>query len=621
METSSDTGVFENGIYPKKPVWNLKKGGRALFEKKKDAYDFAIQSAENQCAGRRILLLGTREDGQTFEAHGIGEYQRVESEAAFLDEIRKAPAYGILCQELKEEGPLWDLGWKDYQDYFVLSRSAEYVKRLLYRPLTKEEEAAPICIMTNSSAGLMPTIFTQIEELYENMPERQIKCYIFHSSDAREAFESLRRASEVFPNIELISVIPPNEAIYDEFCSIASWGGRQWPKNVFYWICAHLYLPETMDRVFYFNAGDVMFDGDLAPFYFDDFEGNALLAGGMDWPQNFCKEISPSGEVVRFSQEDFWNSDSLDRINGLLVGGFNASSILINLDYMREHGYTEQTYIDFVHRINEKFPEAHILAEQGLMSVFFQDHTKFYGLKVFQDAWFRPFNLQNFYFSFTEGVEPYYDVAIFHFTSPDKPWVADVANTFILSKEEPRWGLASYTERNQRFYDKWYGYYLRGQLRLNARSYLMQQHQRHVENLNLRNRLFLEAIEMHLAALYPMHLRTVNGGFWLQISLSADGALHYEVLCHWGPPSICLHFENDWNQRPEKEILSKQAVAADRKDALSVSLLTDGLGCFYQLPSYDTKSAILYLRRLIDITLPLLRQTGLVDDECYLMLQ
>ena len=314
-------------------MWNLKKGGRALFEKKKDVYDFAIQSAENQRGARSLLVLGSEIDEKILTAHGLGVHQRYESEEALAEELAKAPAYCILCQDPEEETALQECGLEDYKDYFVISRSAEYVDRLLQRPLPPGAETATMHIMASSTAELMPTIFTQLEELYENMPQRDIKFYVFHSPQANAAFQELKLQAQVFPNIELISIVPRVEK-YEKMRSMWTWGW--WPDETAYWICAHLYLPENLDRVLSVNAGDVMFDGDLAPFYFEDFEGKPLIVT-MEQPIGY-QSIDEEGRVHGFSRDDLWNASSQQR-EMILQGLFNSGSVLINLQYMREHRF------------------------------------------------------------------------------------------------------------------------------------------------------------------------------------------------------------------------------------------------------------------------------------------
>ena len=603
---------------PQQPVWNLKKGGRALFEKKKDVYDFAIQSAENQCGARRLLVLGSEIDEKILTAHGLGVHQRYESKEALVEELAKAPAYCILCQNPEEETAFQECGLEDYKDYFVISRSAEYVDRLLQRPLPPGAETATMHIMASSTAELMPTIFTQLEELYENMPQRDIKFYVFHSPQANAAFQELKLQAQVFPNIELISIVPRVEQ-YEKMRSLWSWAW--WPNETAYWICAHLYLPEDLDRVLCVNAGDVMFDGDLAPFYFEDFEGKPLIVT-MEQPFGY-QSIDEEGRVHGFSRDDLWNASSQQR-EMILQGLYNSGSVLINLQYMREHRFTEDTYYEYAKKIHAAFPDVKIWLDQGIMSAYFGDRMKRYGLAApFQDAWFRPYNFVLFFFDGDYTSSPYYRPRIVHFAGfhTVKPWLSEYAVTFHPGAGEPTAMAGDYPEAKRVYYEKWFGYYIRGQLRLDARSYLTRCQARHVDELNLRNRQFLALVEQEIQKAAALSLPVVKGGFWLTIPLSEDGALHYEILCKWGPPAVCLHFEGAWYQRAEKGVVSQQAVARDREDPLGIALISDHVGCFYQLPAYDERLAVLYLRRLIRITLPLLRRAGILDDAHYLMLQ
>ncbi len=603
------------------PVWDLKKGGRELFEKKKDVYDFAIQSAENQRESRRLLVLGSETDDQLLIAHGIGEHQRVENEDALADELAKNPAYCILCSDPEKETALKERGFADYKDYFVISRSAQYVDELLRRPLPPGAETATMHIMTSCDAKLMPQVFIQLEELYENMPNRKIKFYVFHAGISRPAFDELKAKAGIFPNIDVISVVP-DEAAYDKMLGMASWGW--WPKEMFYWICAHRYLPEDVERLLCVDAGDVMIDGDISPFYFDDFEENALIAT-MEGV-NAYQEITPHGEVKNYTPENLWHGTQ-EQQELIWHGTFNSGVVLLNLEYMRAHGYTEKNYMEFCAKISQHKPGEQIFGDQALMSMFFLGKIKYYGQKIMPDEWFRPYNFVLYFFDGRYLFEPYYHPALIHFAGmyTAKPWLTDYARTFRIGTSEERAKINDYQDVMRSYYEKWSGYYIRAQLRLNTQKYLAHFVEQQREIVVSRAKCFLELLKLRVLMNVPYAGISVSGidpandNSYIFFPLTQDNLLHYEILCTTaGSVYVCLHFEGGWHQNPAKQSITEQAGVLDREDPVDIALTVDHTGCFYRLLDYDDQKALLYLRRLVKLTLPLLHQKKLIDDAAYL---
>ncbi len=610
---------LEGAFNSQESVWNLKEGGgKNLFEKKKDIFDFCIQSAENLRCGRIVVIFGLGKATNIFKDRGFYDYKYIEKEEELLMLLERERAYVIFSSDITFEERIQNLGLKEYQDYFVLSRSAEYVKKILYHPLPAHVEEKPMHIGACSSAEYMPNIFPQLEQLYEILPNRKINFYVFHSRKAQWSFDELKANSKVFPNINVVSVVPEDEDIYEKIrITICPWS--KWPTNTLYWICAHKYLPAEVDRFLRIDAGDIMFDDNFDAFYYDDFQDNALIST-MTVPTQY-REIDSNGRFVKFSSQDLWSGNPL-YVGKILHGTINPGVTLVNLDYMREHGYTEQTYLDFGNKLIQHYPQGNIWLDQGLMSAFFVDKTKFYGLDTLQDGWFRPFQFV-FVFDEFEDFKPYYHPIIIHFCGLNtvKPWETEYANAFLPQNKEARARVATYRGIKKEYYEKWFGYYIRSQLRLNATGYLERCNKQYIASLDLRNKLFLELVEVKIRSLYKVPIDIVNGGFYLHIPISASGGLHYEIWCQWGHPAVCLHFENEFYKHNKKTHIIEQAVMCDKRDPLNVSLKGDHLGCGYLMPAYDAKMTLLYLRRLINITLPILRQTEIIGEEYFLSLQ
>ena len=113
----------------------------------------------------------------------------------------------------------------------------------------------------------------------------------------------------------------PDAEIYDE---LAKYGGR-WPGEAYFSIGAHLYLPESVDRVLYLDAGDVIVLEDISPYYDCDFEGKSLLVTASRFKMR-------NNRFVPMEQEDL--QDIKEGLPGILRGIFNSGSYVMNLAQM-----------------------------------------------------------------------------------------------------------------------------------------------------------------------------------------------------------------------------------------------------------------------------------------------
>lgn len=122
--------------------------------------------------------------------------------------------------------------------------------------------------------------------------------------------------------------------------------GQSWPGEAYYSICAHLLLPDNIDKILYIDAGDILIMGDIEDYYHYDFQGKSLVVTGRRYKLR-------EGNLEQFSTEDL--SDWKGGFFEILRGVFNSGSYVMNLDQMRKDKRTLGDYLYLSKKLGQLF--------------------------------------------------------------------------------------------------------------------------------------------------------------------------------------------------------------------------------------------------------------------------
>ena len=153
-------------------------------------------------------------------------------------------------------------------------------------------------------------------------------------------------------------IFVPHAELYSELAKY----GNGWAGEAYYSLCAHLLLPESIDRVLYLDAGDTLVIGDIEPYYHCDFQGKSLVVTGGRY-----KLLE--GKLELFDTADL--GDWEEGLPGILRGIFNSGSYMMNLDKMRKDERTLADYQYLCGKLRELLgKDNHMIywGDQGLLS-------------------------------------------------------------------------------------------------------------------------------------------------------------------------------------------------------------------------------------------------------------
>lgn len=177
--------------------------------------------------------------------------------------------------------------------------------------------------------------------------------------------------------------------------------------------CIHEQLPESVDRILYVDAGDLLILGDIAPFYNDDFDGNLILAA------NIKRNIG--GKSLVYENKDL--SDP-EKFMYILEGSFNSGSYMINIKKFRQIGIGIDFYLDVVETCKTVIGEDNhkiYWGDQGLLSVCFAGYIKYWGYPECKFMPTSPYNFMMGWYGIFD-IEPPYNPTIVHYVACEKPW-------------------------------------------------------------------------------------------------------------------------------------------------------------------------------------------------------
>lgn len=267
-------------------------------------------------------------------------------------------------------------------------------------------------IMTSCDNNLIRYVTIQIYSISASLKTSIVHFYLLHRDISDESLQILEALCNRLGNI-LFHAIRVTEA--EKYDAIAKHGGG-WCGEAYFPICAHQLLPEYVERVLYVDAGDVIFTGDISPFYNSDFEGQALIATSIRYKVR-------DQVLVPYEEKDLY--EITEGFPGICRGLFNSGSYIMNLNKLRDAQLTIDDWLDFSQMLCElsgKQDTSHIYwGDQGFMSAAFVGDIKIYNYPQIKNLWHMPYNFCLWYYD-RMNVSPAYSPAIVHFAGAQKPW-------------------------------------------------------------------------------------------------------------------------------------------------------------------------------------------------------
>ncbi len=296
-------------------------------------------------------------------------------------------------------------------------------------------------IITSSDSGLLPYIPIQLQSIADTIKNQHVNFFLLHDGVGGSEISKFERQCTEYRNISFYNI----EIRDDRYKKLAKlWGG--WSSPAYYPLFAHMFLPEGIDRALYIDAGDTLFVGDPTDYYETDFNGNALIVTPALYK-------SVEGEIVLYEEKDLGNVQNL---KGIVRGLFNSGSYVINLNHMRNLGYTVDDYIGFAEALSKAVSTDNggaYWGNQGLLSAMFVGSLQGYNYPDVKNILYMPNNFCMWFFDFTND-KPWYSPNIIHFAGSEKPWrmkypislkmIGDKQNNESISMDSLKIGQAEY---------------------------------------------------------------------------------------------------------------------------------------------------------------------------------
>ena len=235
-------------------------------------------------------------------------------------------------------------------------------------------------IMTSCNNNSAMYIMPQLLSIAENLSQYKIEFYLFHYRIPPNIIERIKTYADELKCITFNEIVIEDVEPYIE---LTKYGGP-WPPEAYFSLCCHEYLSEDIDRVMYIDAGDIIINGDISEYYFDDFEGKSIIAT--------LQNKKSDGSV--YTKDDFGNPEYLRIITEL--GIINSGSYIINLNQLRADGISMADYLYLALALRENSPTGEKLyfGDQGFISVAFAGDIKYFGYPKIIDPEYMPYNFQ-----------------------------------------------------------------------------------------------------------------------------------------------------------------------------------------------------------------------------------
>ena len=276
-----------------------------------------------------------------------------------------------------------------------------------------------INIMTSCDDNLAKYILPQIASINENLDKYDVRFYLVHTRVRQENVELIKEYTVNQTHITFYEIkINENIPFYE---SLVASGGGQWPCEAYFTLRVQDYMPDDVDRVMYIDAGDVIINGDIAPYYFGEFNDRSIIATPLGFKTN----------PVTNEKELFTNDDVLTVSNGSL---FNSGSYILNVEKFRKNGYTIDDYLYLADLLNKNTKPGSMafFGDQGFLAAAFVGDVKFFAYPEIKDPSYMPYNFRSSYWGLFKN-EPSYTPVVLHYAIISKPWVVRFSEEVINS--------------------------------------------------------------------------------------------------------------------------------------------------------------------------------------------
>lgn len=260
-------------------------------------------------------------------------------------------------------------------------------------------------IMSSSNNNLVSYITIQLYSISNNLNDSIIDFYLFHRDISPQNLDLLDSLCKNLNNIHFHSVIVPEPEKYD---ILAKHGGG-WVGEAYFSLCAHLLLPDSVSRVLYIDAGDVIILDDIMPYYNCDFNDKALIVTAARY--KLC-----NNEPVSYEETDI--DDLNEGFPSICRGIFNSGSYVMNLNKIRAAQLTIDDFLDFAQILcnhsGKKDTSKIYWGDQGFLSAAFVGDVKIFNYPHIRNLWYMPYNFCLWYYHSIQESPPY-QPAIVHF--------------------------------------------------------------------------------------------------------------------------------------------------------------------------------------------------------------
>jgi lipopolysaccharide biosynthesis glycosyltransferase len=274
--------------------------------------------------------------------------------------------------------------------------------------------------MTSCDNNLVKYLLPQLVSIEKNLSKYDVHFYLAHSRIEADSLQMLESFIKENTGITFHEAKVENTSFYE---SLVMYGGGQWPHEAYFTLRLQDYLPQDVDRILYIDAGDVIINGDIAPYYFDRFDGNSIIATALSY------KINP----VTNEQELYTSEDILTLARNCL---FNSGSYVIDVEKFRNDGYTENDYryLQGLLIENAKPGEIAYFGDQGFLAAAFVGDVKIFGYPENKDPSFMPYNFRTSFWQWYQR-ELDYTPVVLHYAIISKPWIVrfdeNAINTII----------------------------------------------------------------------------------------------------------------------------------------------------------------------------------------------
>ncbi|OON90189.1 MAG: hypothetical protein ATN32_04540 [Candidatus Epulonipiscium fishelsonii] len=196
-----------------------------------------------------------------------------------------------------------------------------------------------INIMTSCDENLIEYVFVQLKSIQWNLKDTQIDFYLFYHNICEDTLNKMEKYADYFSNVNFTRVYIENIEPYEELVNLSV--NQTWPVEAYFTLECQKYLPETIDRILYIEAGDVIFMRDIDEYYNQDFLDKHLIASPAVY--------NTARENLLFYSEDLMNEKYLDKI--LYRGVFNSGSYIINVKKFRQENISLSSYLDVLYNL------------------------------------------------------------------------------------------------------------------------------------------------------------------------------------------------------------------------------------------------------------------------------